>query len=350
MNAVASVAAKKNSTTVRSNIVTNLVRRGGHLLSRLSPALATRIAAHVFLRPGRHPHPAAEQPWLSSARRQQLYTQGLPVPTWDGRRLAVYRWGRAEAGRIVLMHGWGGRATQFASFIPVLVEAGYEVIAVDAPGHGLSEGRQASLLHFANALERVVAEAGPVDAVIAHSFGGAATALAASRGLRFGKAVLIAPPSDLNDYLEAVGRGLGLTLPVRSRLRAHFEALLATPFSALHARALARGLRQPALVIHDEDDREVSLAAGQVMAEAWGARLLTTRGLGHRRILKEAAVVSAALAFIQGRPLSQAVSVERGEGGVGEHRIDRDQRGTGPAQQAQGIVPPAPAGLAQVQG
>lgn len=47
--------------------------------------------------------------------------------------------------------------------------------------------------------------------------------------------------------------------------------------------------------------RVVPLAQGEASARAWpGARLVTTRGLGHARILKDAAVASAAAAFIQG--------------------------------------------------
>jgi hypothetical protein len=38
---------------------------------------------------------------------------------------------------------------------------------------------------------------------------------------------------------------------------------------------------------------------GNAVAQHWpGARLLTTQGLGHRRILQDAAVTAAAAAFI----------------------------------------------------
>jgi pimeloyl-ACP methyl ester carboxylesterase len=55
----------------------------------------------------------------------------------------------------------------------------------------------------------------------------------------------------------------------------------------------------PALVIHDADDASVPWQQGEMIAAAWpGARLMKTQGLGHGRILRDPAVVEAAVAFI----------------------------------------------------
>ena len=51
----------------------------------------------------------------------------------------------------------------------------------------------------------------------------------------------------------------------------------------------------------DRDDDEVAWTDGAAIAEAWpGARLVTTTGLGHRRILRDAQVVSQAVSFVSG--------------------------------------------------
>jgi pimeloyl-ACP methyl ester carboxylesterase len=55
------------------------------------------------------------------------------------------------------------------------------------------------------------------------------------------------------------------------------------------------------LIVHDEDDDEVPFVRGEALANAWpGARLHVTRGLGHRRILRDPDVVSHVCAFIDG--------------------------------------------------
>ncbi len=55
------------------------------------------------------------------------------------------------------------------------------------------------------------------------------------------------------------------------------------------------------LVVHDCRDREIAHAEGEAIATAWpNARLLSTEGLGHQRILTDPAVVAAAVAHVVG--------------------------------------------------
>ena len=54
-----------------------------------------------------------------------------------------------------------------------------------------------------------------------------------------------------------------------------------------------------ALVVHDSDDMEVPWTNGADVAAAWpGAELVTTQGLGHRRILRDAGIVARVTAFL----------------------------------------------------
>jgi hypothetical protein len=53
------------------------------------------------------------------------------------------------------------------------------------------------------------------------------------------------------------------------------------------------------LVVHDEDDEETPWQGGVEVARAWPrGELLSTRGLGHRRLLRDAKVVAAVSAFV----------------------------------------------------
>jgi hypothetical protein len=55
-------------------------------------------------------------------------------------------------------------------------------------------------------------------------------------------------------------------------------------------------------VVHDRGDTMVPWRQGAAFARHWpGARLLSTRGLGHGRILEDDAVARAAVDFIAGR-------------------------------------------------
>ncbi|WP_374349324.1 alpha/beta hydrolase [Chitinimonas sp.] len=295
-----SLSLPKISTNVRNFIGLASLRLGLSATAALAPAAALAWAERLFITPQRHDWPAPERQWLAQARLGRLHTAGMPLTRWDGLALQTYRWGEPRRGKVVLMHGWAGRATQLGYFIEPLVAAGFEVIAIDAPAHGASEGRQASVLHFANALTRLIRNEGDVSAVIAHSLGGAATIYALSQStLPVGRVALISPSSDLAAYARQIGRLLRLSDSLLRRLQARMETRFGILWRDLEALPRAAGLNQPALVVHDHADREVPVATGRNIAATWpGAELMLTEGLGHRRILRDQAVVERVVAFV----------------------------------------------------
>src|SRR6185369_17615122 len=76
----------------------------------------------------------------------------------------------------LIVHGWSSRAARFALLAGALVDRGWRVLAFDAPGHGLSSGRSSSLPQVMAALDAVVTELGPVQALVGHSMGALAIA------------------------------------------------------------------------------------------------------------------------------------------------------------------------------
>ena len=63
-----------------------------------------------------------------------------------------------------------------------------------------------------------------------------------------------------------------------------------------------RGTGGDDLVVHDRADKETPYAVGAALAAAWpNARLVTTEGLGHQRILSDAEVTAAAVGHISER-------------------------------------------------
>ena len=60
--------------------------------------------------------------------------------------------------------------------------------------------------------------------------------------------------------------------------------------------------------MHDLEDREVPWSEGERYARVWGeARLLSTRGLGHNRVVDNACVIDAALRFLRGEAVGDRV-------------------------------------------
>jgi pimeloyl-ACP methyl ester carboxylesterase len=256
----------------------------------VSPALAAEAASRLFLRVPRVPRPRGESAaFLASGERFPVAHAGV--------RLAAWTWGRGPA--VVLVHGWGGRGAQMRAFVPALVAAGYRAVAFDGPAHGASAGRSTSLPAFADAITAVV-RAADARAVIAHSMGGASTLLALSRGLPLSRAVFLAAPSSPERIWNRYASALGLPGPVAAGARRRLEGRVGTLFAELGAMHVAPRVATPVLVVHDADDAEVPWASGDEIARALsGARLETTHGLGHRRILRDAGVVARAVGFLE---------------------------------------------------
>lgn len=261
----------------------------------LFPDLATAVAERMFLTPPRTRDAAASALDLVDARSSFLEHKG--------RQIAMWRWGSREAPAVVLAHGWGGYAAQMRAFVFPLVQAGYRVIAYDQPAHGVSEGRLTGLPDFADVLAEVAGIHGSVAAVVAHSLGGAAAALALANGkASFKKVVLVSPPSDLVGYSRRFARWYWMPEAVRKGMQAAIEERYGVRWENLEVPRVAPRLSAQALVIHDRDDRLMPWTHGATVARHWpGAKLISTEGLGHRRILSDERVTRAAAEFIDAR-------------------------------------------------
>jgi pimeloyl-ACP methyl ester carboxylesterase len=210
--------------------------------------------------------------------------------------LAAWRWGGGPP--ILLAHGWEGRGSQLGAFVEPLVSRGFSVVTFDAPAHGASPGTQATLRDFANAIRAVGARVGTPVGVIGHSFGALATLMAVKDGLSPSSLVLIAPPSP-KEHLAWFESALEIPSPVMSELKRRFEHRVGRSFDEVEGPALAEGLGLPGLVLHDRTDKEVAWQRSAEIVRAWpAATLQLTERLGHRRILKDAAVVSRVTDFV----------------------------------------------------
>jgi pimeloyl-ACP methyl ester carboxylesterase len=291
-------AATLNSTNVRQWIRFALHRADLAVRSVLAPEKAVDKAARLFTTPPRFAHRPREVELLATGVRHD-------VP-FDGVRLAAWRFGPAQADAVVLCPGWGGRGAQLGAFVPQLREAGYQVILFDHAGHGASEGREATLVHFIGGLDAVIAAAqsrgARIAGLIGHSLGAAAAGAWLNETGAGARAVLVAPPTSLVRYSRFFARRLGLPEKLRHAMQERFERLTGRRWQDFELPQSVAGVRAAALVIHDADDRDVGFASGLALARAWpGARFLATRGLGHRAILRDPVVTRDAVDFIASR-------------------------------------------------
>ena len=123
--------ASLNSTNVRNAARFGWARLAVAVTSAVSRELAIDTAARLFTSPPRHAHTARELEFLATGTR-------FDVAGLDG-HLAAWRFGATGRPAGILSHGWGGRGAQLRSFVPALLESGYQVVAFDHAAHGLDD-------------------------------------------------------------------------------------------------------------------------------------------------------------------------------------------------------------------
>lgn len=256
--------------------------------SAVAPGATASVAARLFFATRRATPSKREREALAGATR------------FLADDLVAWTWGQGPT--VLLVHGWNGRGSQLAGLASPLVDRGYRIVAFDAPGHGESPGRRSSLPEVADAIQRVANAAGDVHGVVAHSMGGAATTIAMRDGLAVGRAVFISPPSNPEIFVSHFARALGLGDDVEARVKEKIEARVGRSLSSLRTDRIAPTMNTPLLVIHDENDTHVPSRYGRAIADAWPeAAFVSTRGLGHQRILRDPTVSALSVDFIAPR-------------------------------------------------
>lgn len=305
------IADPKNRTIVRITPATvRAARAGFRVLSPRAPELAARWAERLFRTARRYERPLWEQKALGSAEAGRVAYEDAWVPTWTWTPDAA---SCDERATVILVHGWEGRGSQLATFVPALLQHGLRVVTFDAPGHGDSPLPHGSVVDHARALRAVANAVGPVHAIIGHSVGGAASLFATRLGVQAKRYALISPPCTPAHFATTFAQMLGLAPAVKEAMIARLEARFEVPFPEIDARIDATRLEEPVLVVHDREDSVVAFEDGKQLARmASSGELLETRGLGHRAILRSERVIDAVTRFVaEGtRPPSFAASLE----------------------------------------
>jgi pimeloyl-ACP methyl ester carboxylesterase len=271
-----------------------LTRHSFRVLGWLAPAIAAAWAYRIWSATHRFRESEHDQRWRQQAQLQMLeYKYG---------KVAVYRWGEADKPVVMCVHGWNGHASQFATMLPALLSAGYQVIAFDAPGHGKSDGKSTNIFRISDVLQSIVAPYSSVQAIICHSFGGMVSAYAIRHlGIAVERLIMIASPVSTQYLMEMFAESLGLNQRVMKR----FDRIIRHEFGEdVYARISAeqnlKNSELPILLIHDKQDKAVSWRNSEcIVKAASNAMAIYTEGHGHRRLLRDKKLIRKIVNFIK---------------------------------------------------
>lgn len=262
------------------------------LLSQVFPGLLANYAYSQVTRPQVRKLRERELRVLDQAEKSDRAFGDFTIKTyhWQGR-------GR----KVLLIHGWEGQAGNFASLVPALTQAGFDVYAFDAPSHGFSSSGKTSLFEFIDLVQELIQEY-ELHYLISHSFGGVATTYALSQLPDFPikKYLLITTPDRFLQRINSVAEMTGIGEKVKQLLIERIYKETGMDPETMNVSDIVKQVNvEEALIIHDKNDRVIPLSQSEAVHTNWPASSLeVVEGTGHFRILGDEAVINRAIEFL----------------------------------------------------
>ncbi len=206
----------------------------------------------------------------------------------------------ASGKKVLILHGFDSYSYRFEKYIRPLRKEGFTVMAFDAPGHGISDGKTINSLQYKNAILAIEKHFGTFYGIMAHSVGGLAASLASEHLPNLKKLVLIAPAVEITRPIDNFAKLVSLPKRVQERMYKLIIKLAKLPVSYFDARRAIEQVTVPTLWLHDEEDaicpyKDVlpiqQLALPHVTFHI-------TKGLGHSNIYRDPNTVKTIVGFM----------------------------------------------------
>lgn len=224
---------------------------------------------------------------IASAEQTHLDFEQIQIP--------IYSWGKGE--KVLLVHGWGSRASHMSLLARMISSSGYQVFTFDAPAHSSVTETQhkatSSMFQFGRSISAVANHIDNIHTVVGHSIGALAALFTLTGFMKLEKykfnskkVVLISSPANVEQVISSFSQTHNLSETEKDTLRNSLEIEFNFKVSDYCVSKALNKLKQDLLVIHDEDDEEVSVSNAHVFKNTLlKTNLHLTNNLGHKKIL-----------------------------------------------------------------
>jgi len=267
------------------------------IIQLLSPKQAAAIAFKRFCTPYSGKPKRIAPSIFNNANTLNFKFDKLTIRGWNWQPQT------SDNKKILIVHGFDSCSYRFDNYIQPLINAGFEVFAFDAPGHGISDGTTINGLQYCNVILEIEKLYGSFYCIMAHSLGGLAAALAMEQMSNQAerKLVLIAPATETTSAVKNYFR----FVRVSSKTKAAFNELMFTisnkPVSWYSAARAVNNVAANILWVHDEED--FICAFGDVspvqQANHKHIQFYLTKGLGHSGVYRRQPVFDEIIKFIK---------------------------------------------------
>ncbi|RTY85725.1 alpha/beta fold hydrolase [Flavobacterium sp. RSP15] len=246
-----------------------------NLLSYVFLDKATQLAYSLFSEPREGRLTATKLPKILQETAAETFQH-------NGHDIQTYTW-KGNNTVILLVHGWESNASRWKKMVPYLKKSGSTIIAIDAPAHGLSSGKEFNIPQYAKSIDFIVQKFKP-QYLIGHSLGGKTCLYYQSvyQNNTIEKMVILGSPSDFKIILDNYIAMLSLNSKISKGLEAHYLHHFKLKLEKFSAKHFATKIKTKGLIAHDTNDTVVLFEEGKKIASTWkNSIFIETNGLGH---------------------------------------------------------------------
>ena len=262
-------------------------------LDFLNPYLCMRFAAYLWTKPLKSKWNFKEE---FSLTNDKFFLRVKAI----NKTIKCYHWA-GDGPKIILVHGWSGRASNMSKIIHKLNQNNFDVYAFDAPAHGESSGGNTNLPEFISCIESLASKVSPIYALVGHSLGGFASVYCAAKKIRLDKIILLCPVNNVFELFETFFNHTRLKKKTRNLMISYFIKKTGIIINnELASEKLVKQIKAKILLIHDESDTQLSiLESKKIMKNIADGTFYFTKGLGHSRLLRNTKVVDRIISFLK---------------------------------------------------
>ncbi len=256
-----------------------------NILQKASPKLAAKIAFNFISKPKKKKIRTFEKSIIELASEDIIRFKKFNIKT--------YKWGNGNK-KALLIHGWGGRASNFGAIIPELTKKEYEVISFDGPCHGASTKKKTSFFEMAD-LVKLFLEKHKYDLIITHSMG-TVFAFTAMNSLKYrvNKMFALTTPNRFSEFIDLAVIQFGLTDKTTKLLTNKIRKTTTEydPLTLKVSTVIKNIELKDITFIHDKLDKVIPIETTKsVSALIENSELIEIEGTGHFKMLWSEKVV-----------------------------------------------------------
>lgn len=276
-------------------IIIRFYRTKFKLLEKVSPQKAAASVLQLFFTP-HITNRKLERPAIFHKAEKLSFT-------FNGNTVRGFKWlcNKPNAKTILVCHGMNSCSYKFEKYVQLLLLNHFNVLAFDAPGHGQSAGKYLNAVTYSEMIVQIENRFGRIDGIIAHSVAGLATTFAMEK-LQDGKKkiILIAPATETSSQVDIYFRFLHLSADFRKFFDDEIFRARGLPVSWYSAARAIKNFNAPVLWIHDTDDLICPYTDTLKLQQEKLSyvQFLTTSGLGHNKIYRDASVQKQVIDFL----------------------------------------------------